>query len=299
MSIVYMGTPDYAAAILDELISHGVEVSLVVTQPDKKVGRKQILTAPPVKDVAHKHNIEVAQPYKLDEIYELIKSKNPSYIIVAAYGQILSQKVLDIALCLNLHASILPDFRGAAPVQASLIRGDQLTGITIMQMQKGLDTGEIFAFNLISTEGKNAETLTNSLASTGAKLLISTLAKIEKIRPLEQTNADASYVKKITKQDALISFYMKKDELVRRSNAFAPWIAIYLESGLQILEVELSDQTSDQEAGKIVATSKDSVIVACMDGTVAIKRVQAPSKNPVDSTSYINGKRLKVGDFFA
>lgn len=199
--IVYMGTPHYAREILKTLIdADDMDVTLVLTQPDRPVGRKKTLTPPPVKVLAQKHGIEVLQPSRLSEegIEEAIKSRNPDFIIVAAFGQILPQSILDIAPCINLHASLLPQYRGASPVQQSLLNGDAKTGVTSMLMEAGLDTGpmlEKIEFDI--PKDMRLFALMEQLTKDACMLTLSTIRNFESITPEPQDESQASLCKKI------------------------------------------------------------------------------------------------------
>lgn len=299
LRLVFMGTPDYAATILKGLLERGFEIILTVTQPDRPVGRKQTLTPPPVKTVALEHNLKVAQPEKLDEIADDLEALKPDAMIVAAYGQILSQRVLDLAPCYNLHASLLPLYRGAAPIQAALLNADALTGMTVMKMARGLDTGEMLGFNLIPTRNHNAQTLTDALALSGAALMAQVLERMGRIRLLPQHGCDACYVGKVKKQHGLIDFNRSAAKLMSAFNAYTPWPGVYLESGLQLLEVERAAEPDRFAPGVILNVDHGGMVVGCAGGAVKIVRVQAPSKNSVAAADYLNGKRLAVGDLLA
>lgn len=293
-----MGTPDYAAVVLEDMIALGCEFDLVVSQPDRPVGRKQELIPTAVKSVALKHNINLKQPEKLSEIKQTLIDLNPSAIIVAAFGQILAQDILDIAPCYNIHASILPLYRGAAPIQASLLNGDLFSGITIMKMDKGLDTGDIVAFNTVNCDGLNASDLMSKLASSGAPLMIKVLNSLIRSDEIRQHSCDSSYVKKIKKSDGLVDF-ANATELIRSFRAFTPWPGIFLESSLALLDLDLMRSDESYKKGEIVSIRSDGIEVGCLNGSVLVKTVKAPSKNATKAVDYINGKRLGVGDILA
>ena len=308
--IVFMGTPKFAAIILEDLIALGFEIALVITQEDKPVGRKQILTAPPVKEVAIRHNLPIAQPHKLETIADEIAALKPERIIVAAYGQLLSERVLSIAPCLNLHASLLPKYRGASPVQAALLGGDKMAGVTIMYMEAGLDTGRMAGFCALPIDSAdhartahpahNAQTLTDALAKEGAKLLYETLKRLDHISPITQHGADADYARKITKQHGLIDFERSAEALERAYRAYLPQPSVYLASGLRLLELSvINDATHTHAAGTIIAIENEAMIIACKNGAVKISRVQPSGKNPMSAKDYLNGKRAGVGDLLS
>ena len=211
--IVYMGTPNYAKIILEKILKSKFSVELVLTQPDRLVGRKKILTPPPVKELAINYNIEVLQPNKLNEqnIIDKINFIKPDYIIVAAYGQLLPKEILDIAPCINLHASILPLYRGASPIQQALLNGDEYSGVTAMLMEEGLDTGDILGFKYIKTnKSPRLDIMMNTLSILAASLIIDILDNFKNIAPLPQLNADSINCKKIKKDDGLVNFVNAK-----------------------------------------------------------------------------------------
>ncbi len=299
INIVFMGTPEYARVILEALVNEKeFNVTSVFTQPDRPVGRKKVLTPPPVKVLALEHNIEVFQPLSLKEdgIVSNIKSQNPDFIIVAAYGQLLPKEILETAPCINLHASILPMYRGASPIQQALLNGDEYSGVTAMLMDEGLDTGDILSFSFIKT--KKAPTLDlmmEKLSLLAADLTIETVKEFKNINPLPQTGANASKCKKITKQEGLVTLD-DAERLYRKYCAFYGWPGIYLEDGLKLHELELIENRSQNRAGEILKIEGNSVIIACSRGTLKIGKIQPPSKAKMDAKAYLAGKRLKVGD---
>ena len=300
MNIVFMGTPDYADVIFKRLIKEdGVNVASVYTQPDKPVGRKKVMTPPPVKVTANEAGIICYQPIALKEkeIADRIKNENPDFIIVAAYGQILPKSILDIAPCINLHASLLPKYRGASPIQQALLNGDKITGVTAMLMEEGLDSGPMLSWNVTKIDISDRKNdLFNRLADMAAELTIETLKNFSKISPLKQSSADASYCKKIRKSDGLVTFDFSAERIYNTFRAYEGWPGIYLESGLKLLEISLAN--NEGRAGSIVGIDDDGVVIACETGAVKVYKVQPPSKKAMDSLSYIRGKRLGVEDIF-
>ena len=293
-----MGTPDYAEVILQNLIdAEDVEVVSVYTQPDKPVGRKKILTPPPVKVLAQKHSIEVYQPNRLKEseaIASVLKQKC-DFIVVAAYGQILPKEVLEHAPCINLHASILPAYRGASPIQQALLNGDTKTGVTAMLMDEGLDTGDILKIKECDIDPDElAPQLYAKLTKIAADLTLEVLREFESITPVPQDETKATHCKKITKQDGLIAFD-NATEIYNKYRAFTPWPGIYLESGLKLKEIGLDAKEGEFDPGEILSIGEETV-VGCQKGALRIKRVQPASKKEMDILAYINGKRLEVGN---
>ena len=205
MKILFMGTPDYAKTILQSLIDK-YEIVGVYTQPDKIVGRKRVLTSPLVKILAENNNLPVFQPNNLNNEIENIKELNPDFIVVAAFGQILPKEILEIAPCINLHASLLPKYRGASPIQTAILNGDTWTGVTAMKMDIGLDTGDILAYQYCEVKDKNAPQLFDELALIASELTLFVIENYKKIVPLKQNNAISTYSPKITKKDGEIFF---------------------------------------------------------------------------------------------
>jgi len=294
-----MGTPDYAKVILEKLIdTDSLDIVAVYTQPDKPVGRKKILTPPPVKTLALEHNIEVYQPDRLrdaDVVEELLKIEC-DYIVVAAYGQILPRPILDHAPCINLHASILPQYRGASPIQQTLLNGDKKTGVTAMLMEEGLDTGAIIKIETLDVaEEMMAEELFSKLTDIAANLTIDVLQNYDAYIPRAQDNSQASLCKKISKADGEVSFD-NAQTLYNKYRAFTPWPGVYLKSGLKLKEISLEESQSHNQEGKILSIDTKSIRVGCKKGSIRIHRVQPESKKEMDISSYINGKRLTLED---
>ena len=302
IQVIFMGTPDYADSILQKLIDDDTtEVVAVYTQPDKPVGRKKVLTPPPVKVTAQKHNIATYQPARLrdaDVVSELLKIRC-DYIVVAAYGQILPREILNHAPCINLHASILPQYRGASPIQQTLLNGDKETGVTAMLMEEGLDTGDIIKIEKISVaDDEMLESLFYRLTEVAADLTLDVVKNFNSYTPLPQDDSRATHCKKITKADGEVEF----DDaltLFNKYRAFTPWPGIYLTSKLKLKKIALEDKTSHNEAGKIVSIDKDSIVVGCRVGSIRVYKVQPQSKKEMDVLAYINGKRLSVADYLS
>lgn len=295
-----MGTPDYAEKILQKLFdAKAINVSAVYTQPDKPVGRKKIMTAPVVKTLAMKYNVPVYQPTRLrdEETVQKLKTIACDYIVVAAYGQILPKEILTYAPCINLHASILPHYRGASPIQQVLLNGDTKTGVTAMLMDEGLDTGAILKVKTIDVaDDEMVEELFDALTDVATDLTIDVLENFSSLSPIKQDETQATHCKKITKADGEVSFD-DAVELFNKYRAFTPWPGIYLSSGLKLKKIALQEREKEfDEAGKIIAIDKDSIVVTCKRGAIRIFRVQPNSKKEMDITSYINGKRVVLED---
>lgn len=297
--VIFMGTPDYAESILKALLNDStVDVVAVYTQPDKPVGRKGILTPPPVKVLAQEVNIPVIQPTRLrDEnvVTELLKIPS-DLIIVAAYGQILPKAVLEHAPCVNLHASILPQYRGASPIQQSLLNNDTQSGITAMWMDEGLDTGAIIKIETITiAPDEMVSSLYARLTEVAASLTLDIIHHWDRKTAVPQNNSEASHCSKIVKTDGLIAFEDARN-IYNRYRAYTPWPGIYLESGLKIKVMGLEEESSVGEPGKILDVDKESIVVQCAKGSLRIFRVQAPSKQEGSVIDYLNGKRIGCGN---
>jgi methionyl-tRNA formyltransferase len=300
IKVIFMGTPSYATTILKALINHdSIEVVALFTQEDKPVGRKQILTPPDVKKYCLQNCIDIPifQPKKLrdEENVKKIKELNPDFIVVAAFGQILPKSILDIAPCINLHASILPKYRGASPIQDAIKNGDALSGVTAMLMEEGLDTGDILGISYIGIKDMDAPTLFEKLSFLASDLTIDTLLNFQKIKPLKQNNLLSTHCKKIKKEDGVVSFDDAK-KIYQKYLAYLWWPNIFLENGLKLKKIALQDSDSKNEAGKILGIESEYIIVGCKRGSLKIFSLQPPSKKEMKAVDYLRGKRLSVGD---
>jgi methionyl-tRNA formyltransferase len=296
-----MGTPDYATTIFKELINSKYEVIGLFTQPDKPVGRKQVLTPPHIKQYCLDENLNlpIFQPIKLrgnEEAKKQIEDLKPDFIIVAAYGQILPKEILDIAPCINLHASLLPKYRGASPIQESLLNDDYFTGVTSMLMEEGLDSGDILGLQYLKiTSTMEVSEAFQKLSIIAATLTITTLDNFENIKPIKQNESEVSFCKKIKKEDGLVNFLDAK-KLYLKYKAYSYWPGIFLESELKLKDIELVEQNSINKEGEILEISKDFIVIGCKKGSLKIKTLQAPSKKAISSVDFIRGQRLEVGD---
>ncbi|QKJ23899.1 methionyl-tRNA formyltransferase [Poseidonibacter lekithochrous] len=299
--ILFMGTPDYATTIFEELLNSSYELVGLFTQPDKPVGRKQVLTPPHIKQFCINKDLSlpIYQPEKLrgnTEAKEQIEALNPDFIIVAAYGQILPKEILDIAPCINLHASLLPKYRGASPIQESLLNDDNFTGVTSMFMEEGLDSGDILGLQYLKiTSTMEVAEAFAKLSDIAAKLTITTLNDFDKIKPKKQNEAEVSFCKKIKKEDGLVSLEDAK-ALFLKYKAYSYWPGVFLESGLKLKDIELIDECSSNKEGELLEIAKDYIILGCIKGSLKIKTLQAPSKKAVNSADYIRGQRLQEKD---
>ena len=299
--ILFMGTPDYATEIFKELLNSDYEIIALFTQVDKKVGRKQVITAPHIKQYCIDNNLDIPiyQPEKLrnnEEATQIIKDLNPDIIIVAAYGQILPKEILDLAPCMNLHASILPKYRGASPIQESIINNDEYTGVTAMFMEEGLDTGDILGYQYLKLEETmEVAEVFDELAKIAAELTITTLNKFEDINPIKQNDSLATLCKKIKKEHGEINFESART-LYQTYKAYSYWPGIFTKDHLKLKEISLIDETSTNIEGEILKLEKDFILIGCKIGSIKIKTLQAPSKKAVNAADYIRGKRLNIGD---
>ena len=294
-----MGTPHYAREILDTLIqADDMEVSLVLTQPDRPVGRKKILTSPPVKVLAEEHGIKVLQPNRLSDegIEEAIEDAKPDFIIVAAFGQLLPKSILDIAPCINLHASLLPQYRGASPVQQSLLNGDETTGVTSMLMEEGLDTGDILEkIEFVIPKEMRLHALMQQLTNDACELTLSTVRNFETITPQKQDESQATLCKKIKKSDGEIDFG-DAAVIYNKYRAFEGWPGIFASNSTKFDGLSLVDNKSRNNACEILAFEDESVIVGCSRGSLKIETLQPASKKAMPAKAYCVGRRLKIGN---
>lgn len=297
--IVYMGTPHYAREILNTLIeTEDMEVSLVLTQPDRPVGRKKVLTPPPVKVLASEHNIPVLQPNRLSDegMEEAIRNVKPDFIIVAAFGQILPKSILDIAPCINLHASLLPQYRGASPVQQSLLNGDEKTGVTSMMMEEGLDTGDILEkIEFVIPDEMRLRALMQQLTNDACTLTLSTIRAYESITAVKQEESQATLCKKIKKSDGEIDFE-NAGVIYNKYRAFEGWPGIFASNGTKFDGLSFVDTSAEHKAFEILSFSNDSVVLGCLEGALQIATLQPASKKAMTAKAYCVGRGLKIGD---
>ena len=299
--ILFMGTPDYATTIFIELLKSKYEIVGLFTQPDKPVGRKQILTPPHIKQYCIDENIKlpIFQPLKLknnQEAKEEIQQLKPDFILVAAYGQILPKDILDIAPCINLHASLLPNYRGASPIQESLLNDDSFTGVTSMLMEEGLDSGDILGFQYLKiTRTMEVSEAFEKLSHIAAQLTITTLDNFENINAIKQNESLVTFCKKIKKDDGLVDFCDAK-KLFLKYKAYSYWPGVFLASELKLKDIELNEELSQNNEGEILEINKDFILIGCKKGSLKIRTLQAPSKKAMSSVDFVRGQRLEVGN---
>lgn len=307
LRIIFAGTPDFAATALAALIESEHEIVAVYTQPDRPAGRGRKLRASPVKDVALQHNIPVLQPDNLKEkeTQDELRSFNADVMIVAAYGLILPQVVLDIPRlgCLNIHASLLPRWRGAAPIQRAIAAGDKESGITIMQMNAGLDTGDILQLSSCPiTDNDTGGDLHDRLAKIGANAILETLQNLDsdKLKPTVQDDSQATYAHKLDKKEALINWQNSASEIERLLRAFNPWPVAFTylnDKPLRIWQAQALKQNSDLEAGTVISCDKKGIDISCREGVLRLLKLQPSGSKAMDVAAFMNGhaKQLPVG----
>ena len=315
MKLIFAGTPEFAATALQALIDAGHEIVAVYTQPDRPAGRGQKLTASAVKTLALAHNLPVFQPLNLKGSTEeglaaqqQLAAFNADVMVVAAYGLILPKAVLEIPRfgCLNIHASLLPEWRGAAPIQRALLAGDAQTGITIMQMDVGLDTGDMLYKTYCPIElTDTSSSLHDKLAAQGGEAITTVLKDMDTLQQYQaqrqpQDELDVSYAQKLVKQEAKIDWYLSAREIHRQIRAYQPWPVSFCELDGQVLRVwaaELTDQqVTGSSAGEVLAVDKQGVSVVCGTGQVLkITSMQWPGGKALDSQQMAQTQKIKAG----
>ena len=305
MKIAFMGTPEFAVTVLEGLLNTKHEVGLVATQPDKAKNRGKKIQYTPVKEKALEHNIKVLQPEKVrgnEEFLEELKDYRPDIIVVAAYGQILPKEVLELPKygCVNVHALLLPRLRGAAPIQRAIIEGDEETGVTIMQMSEGLDTGDMLAKESIKIGTMNYSMLHDALAEIGARLMVHTLDLIEegKISPEPQDDSKSSYAKMVFKQEGKIDFTRQPEAVERLIRGFDPWPGAFCEYEDMVMKLWKAQplcENTGKEPGTIIEVSARGIKIACGDGALLVSEIQIPGKKRVAVPEYLKGNQIKEG----
>ncbi len=306
--VIFMGTPEFAAPSLEALLSSALKVVAVYTQTDKEAGRGRHITSSPVKELALSRGVEVVQPETLKDsnVAEHVTGLKPDLIVVAAYGRIIPSEILSIPEfgCLNVHPSLLPCYRGSSPIATAILRGDEVTGVTIMLMDKGMDTGPILTQKSLSISAEDTTgSLTARLAQVGAELLMEALPLwLEgKIIPQQQDEARASYTKIIAKEDGEMDWRLTALELWRQVRAFEPWPGCYTwwqGKRLKINEAISLPGEKPGEAGKVIALpqgAKASIGVETRDGILGIIRVQLEGKRAMSAEEFVRGQRDFVG----
>lgn len=306
MNIVFMGTPKFAVPCLEALFNKGYEISTVITQPDKPKGRGKKIVEPEVKTVAKKMGIAVHQPSRISEpdFLNRLKDLNPDLIVVVAFGQILTKEILDLPNygCINVHASLLPKLRGAAPINWSIINGDKITGITIMYMDSGLDTGDIILQESINIgEEETAGELHDRLAILGSKALIEAVESIEndEVARTKQNHDEASYAPMLTKEMGRIDWSMDAVKIKNLIRGTYPWpgaYSFYDGNMFKIFSVEtVHDNVSNDDWGMIYEVEKEYFTVKCKKGFLRIIELQFQNKKKMSVESYLKGHEILIG----
>ncbi|WP_456296462.1 methionyl-tRNA formyltransferase [Vibrio sp. AK197] len=300
LRIVFAGTPDFAARHLAALLSSEHEVIAVYTQPDRPAGRGKKLTASPVKNIALEHNVDVYQPvnFKSDDAKQQLADLNADIMVVVAYGLLLPQAVLDTPKlgCINVHGSILPRWRGAAPIQRSIWAGDSQTGVTIMQMDVGLDTGDMLKVATLPIEASDTSaSMYEKLAQLGPQALIDCLADIAagKAIPVKQDDEQANYAKKLSKEEARINWNDDAAHIERCVRAFNPWPMSHFdasENSIKVWQSRVADITSEQPAGTIIKADKTGIYVVTGNGVLALESLQIPGKKALPVQDILNAR---------
>lgn len=303
LKTVFMGTPEFAVGTLEGLLGAGVDLVGVYTQPDRPKGRGRKMTPPPVKELALRHGIPVFQPQKLrdPEAVAELQQLDPDLIVVVAYGQILPQSVLDIPRfgCINVHASLLPKFRGAAPINKAIIDGEKVTGITTMLMDAGLDTGDMLVRKSLEIgPDETAGELHDRLALLGRETMLETLQQVldGTLSPQQQNDDESSYAPMMKKEDGRIDWSLSAQEVHDRVRGLAPWPGAFTRLDgevLKIAQTQVVDGAGD--AGTVVAASADGVDVACCDGVIRIGALQLPGKKMLSAADFLRGCQLEKG----
>jgi methionyl-tRNA formyltransferase len=304
MKVGFGGTPEFARAALAAIIAAGFEVPLVLTQPDRPAGRGQKLQPSPVKMLALEHGIPVHQPERLKDpaTHQPLIAAAPDVLVVAAYGLILPQAVLDIPRlgCLNIHASLLPRWRGAAPIQRAIEAGDRETGVTIMRMEAGLDTGPmLLAEALTIAVDDTAATLHDKLAAQGARLIVQALRDLERLTPVAQPGEGVTYANKIDKAEALLDWRRPAEELARRLRAFDPFPggAASLD-GTSIKLWRGVAENGSGVPGTVLAADGGGIVIACGEGALRVTELQKPGGRRLAAADFLRGFPLTPGQRF-
>lgn len=307
MRIVYMGTPDFAVPPLAALAGNGYEVVAVVTQPDKPKGRGKTLLPPPVKEEAMKHDIPVYQPLKVrdPEFVETLSKLEPDMIVVAAFGQIIPKTILDMPKygCLNIHASLLPKYRGAAPIQQAVIDGEKESGVTLMKMGEGLDTGDMIAQAVVPlAEDETGGSLFDKLSEVGASLLVETIPSIvdgTAVYTKQPEESPTPYAAMISKKMGLMDFSKSAEELERLVRGLNPWPSAYTFLNGKTLKVWKCavENTKGEETvpGTIIGVDKSGIHVACGKDALILKEVQLEGKKRMETDAFLRGYQVTEG----
>lgn len=315
MKIIYAGTPEFAAVALQALHAAGHDIALVLTQPDRPAGRGMQLQASPVKQFALDHQLPVSQPVSLrldgkypqvaQEAHDLLRSLQADVMVVAAYGLILPRSVLDIPKhgCINIHASLLPRWRGAAPIHRSIEAGDAATGVTIMQMEEGLDTGPMLSMQRLPIDDDDTTgSLHDKLASLGAEMIVETLARLQHggLSATPQPETGVTYAAKIAKDEAQLDFTRPAIELSRKIRAFNPFpgaFGMYGNNPLKLWQAEVVTPSGNAKPGQVIRADAEGVVIACGNDALRVSILQKPGGKRLPAREFLQGFALEGGSF--
>lgn len=304
--ILFMGTPDFAVSSLEALIASGYQVVAVVTQPDRPVGRKQVMTPPPVKEAAIRHGLPVYQPEKIrqaDALELILSETKPELIVTAAYGQILPKELLDAPRfgCINVHASLLPKYRGGAPIHKCIVEGETESGVTIMYMVEALDAGDMISKVVVPIEERDTVgSLHDKLAEAGSGLLIETLPKLlaGEIQAEPQNHEEATFAPNIKRTDELINWSRSAEQIYNQVRGLNPWPVAYTRYEGKVWKIwwveKMAVQEVQAEPGTIVGRESDALIVACGQGSVKVTELQPEGKKRMSMADFLKGAGSQV-----
>ena len=306
MKLIFMGTPDFSVGTLEALIAAGHEITLVVSQPDKPKGRGHELAPTPVKETALKHGLKVFQPKRLKdpETIKTLEETPADAIVVIAFGQIVPASILHMKKygCINVHGSLLPKYRGAAPIQWAVIDGERESGVTIMQMDEGLDTGDmLLKGSVVLDEKETSGSLFNKLSALGASLCLEALEKLEKgeLTPEKQGESPTEYARMLTKEMGELDFSRDAVTLERLIRGFNPWPSAYTRLGDKTLKIWAADvcekQDPKKQPGTVTEVAKQDFTVACGEGALKITELQLQGKKRMDAAAFLRGYHLEAG----
>lgn len=305
MNIVFMGTPEIAVPCLKAIYDAGYKIPLVVTQPDRPKGRGNVMQVTPVKEYALSLGLNISQPETIkgnNEFFETLKSCDADFFVVAAYGKILPQNVLDMPKVapINVHFSLLPKYRGAAPVNWTIINGESATGVTTMIMNAGVDTGDILLKKDALADRKNAQTLSEELAILGGELLIKTIKNFDIITPLKQNDNEASYAPIIKKEDGLIDWSEPASRIENKTRGFYPWPTAYTHVEGKLLKIFAAEVSpiESKTIGYVVDVQKDSFTISTGEKSLKIIELQLEGKKRMDTASFLAGFKITLGTKF-
>lgn len=305
MKLIFMGTPDFAVGTLEALVAAGHTINLVVSQPDKPKGRGHELAPTPVKEAAQKHGIPVYQPVKVRalEAVEKIRSTEADAIVVVAFGQIIPQSILEMKTygCINVHGSLLPKYRGAAPIQWAVIDGEEKSGVTIMKMDEGIDTGDmLYTKEVILDAKETGGSLFDKLSQVGGEACVEALELLERgeLVPVKQGESPTPYARMLTKEMGQLDFTKSAAELERLIRGLNPWPSAYTKLNgktLKVWDAEVLKGNEGQEAGTVTAVMKNAIHVACGEDTLVITELQLEGKKRMDAGAFLRGYTIDPG----